>query len=51
MGRRGANPRLDTEWRFLRLHAEAALALATGEFRTGRYIRGEDNGRWRREKT
>ena len=34
----------DAEWRFLRLHVETAIALqiglATGEFRSGRYVRG-----------
>jgi hypothetical protein len=44
---------LDTEWRFLRLHVETAIALqiglATGEFRTGRYVRDDDwdRHRWR----
>lgn len=36
----------DVEWRFLRLHVETAIALqiglATGEFRSGRYLRGND---------
>ena len=40
-------PTLDAEWRFLRLHVETAvvlqIALATGEFRPGNYVR-ED--RW-----
>ena len=50
------NPLLDAEWRFLRLHVETAIALqivlATGEFRTGRYVRGgeRDSGRWRRDE-
>ena len=34
----------DVEWRFLRFHVETGIALqiglATGEFRTGRYVRG-----------
>jgi hypothetical protein len=45
----------DAEWRFLRLHVETAIALqiglATGEFRAGRYARG--NGRdnnWKRDE-
>lgn len=50
------NPLLDAEWRFLRLHVETAIALqialATSEFRTGRYVRGGewDSGRWRRDE-
>jgi len=40
-------PDIDAEWRFLRLHIETAIALqialATGEFRAGRY---ERNGEW-----
>jgi hypothetical protein len=49
------NPSLDAEWRFLRLHVETAIALqialATGEFRTGRYVRDDEWGgnRWRRD--
>jgi hypothetical protein len=49
------NPSLDAEWRFLRLHVETAvalqIALATSEFRTGRYVRGDEwrSGRWRRD--
>ena len=49
------NPILDAEWRFLRLHVETAIALqmalATGEFRTGRYLRDDewDRRRWRRD--
>lgn len=48
-------PSLDAEWRFLRLHVETAIALqialATGEFRAGRYVRYDDMVspcRWRR---
>ena len=37
------NPSLDAQWRFVRLHVETAIALqialATGEFRAGRYVR------------
>ena len=37
------NPLPEVEWRFLRLHVETAvvlqIALATGEFRPGRYVR------------
>jgi hypothetical protein len=45
----------DAEWRFLRLHAETAIALqtglATGEFRSGRYVRGNDwDDNWTREE-
>lgn len=45
---------LDAEWRFLRLHVETAIALqialATGEFRTGHYVRDEtrDSRSWKR---
>lgn len=46
---------LDTEWRFLRLHVETAIALqialATGEFRAGRYVRYDQmlsTCRWKR---
>lgn len=51
------NPSLDARWRFLRLHVETAIALqialATGEFRTGRYIRDDkwDSRRWKRDET
>jgi hypothetical protein len=44
----------DAEWRFLRLHVETAIALqialATGEFRPGRYVRGDkwDSRSWKR---
>ena len=44
----------ETEWRFLRLHIETAIALqivlVTGEFRAGRFVRdGEWDARsWRR---
>ncbi len=49
-------PLPDAEWRFRRLHAETAIALQialdTGEFRTGRYVRDDEWGRglsrWRR---
>jgi hypothetical protein len=50
------NPSTDAEWRFLRLHVETAIALqialATGEFRTGRYVRDDEWGsdRWRRDE-
>ena len=51
-------PLLDAEWRFRRLHPEAAIALQialdTGEFRTGGYVRddecGRGLGRWRRDE-
>ncbi len=48
------NPSLDAEWRFLRLHVETAIALQialfTGEFRAGRYVRDDewDRQSWRR---
>lgn len=39
-------PTFDAEWRFLRLHVETAIALQiallTGEFRTGRYVRDDE---------
>jgi len=43
----------EAEWRFLRLHVETAvvlqIALATGEFRPGRYVReGARGGTWKR---
>jgi hypothetical protein len=46
----------DAEWRFLRLHVETAIALqiglATGEFRTGRYVRGNEwDSTWERDET
>jgi hypothetical protein len=48
-------PSLDSAWRFIRLHVETAIALqialATGEFRAGRYVRDDDQGdsrRWQR---
>jgi hypothetical protein len=50
------NPLVDAEWRFLRLHVETAIALqitlATGEFRTGRYLREEkwDTRGWKRDE-
>ena len=49
-------PPPELEWRFLRLHVETAIALqialATGEFRTGRYVRNDewDSGRWKRDE-
>jgi hypothetical protein len=46
----------DTAWRFARLHAETGIALqialATGEFRAGRYVRYDEHvstSRWRRD--
>ena len=40
----------DAEWRYLRLHVETAIALqialAAGEFRTGRYVRHDEDGAW-----
>jgi len=52
------NPLPDAAWRFARLHAETGIALqialATGEFRTGRYVRDDERGyalgRWRRDE-
>jgi hypothetical protein len=50
------NRSLDAEWRFLRLHVETAIALqialVTGEFRTGRYMRDDqwDRRHWRRDQ-
>ena len=43
----------EAEWRFLRLHVETAvvlqIALATGEFRPGRYVREDaSDGTWKR---
>lgn len=45
----------DAEWRFLRLHVETAIALqiglATGEFRPGRYVRGDEwDSTWKRDE-
>lgn len=45
----------DAEWRFLRLHVETAIALqiglATGEFRPGRYVRGNEwDSTWKRDE-
>jgi hypothetical protein len=45
----------EAEWRFLRLHVETAvvlqIALATGEFRPGRYVReGSWHNGWRRDE-
>jgi hypothetical protein len=49
------NPLPEVEWRFLRLHVETAvvlqIALATGEFRPGRYVReGSWYNGWRRDE-
>lgn len=51
-------PRPDAAWRFMRLHVETGIALqialATGEFRTGRYVRYDERvstRRWRRADT
>jgi hypothetical protein len=48
-------PLPDAEWRFVRLHVETAIALqialATGEFRTGHYVRYDEmlsTCRWKR---
>jgi hypothetical protein len=47
------NPTVDAEWRFLRIHVETAIALqialVTGEFRAGRYVRDDeyDDRSWR----
>jgi hypothetical protein len=43
----------DAEWRLVRLHVETAIALqiglATGEFRAGQYVRGNEwNDNWKR---
>ena len=43
------------EWRFLRLHVETGvvlqIALATGEFRAGRYVReGSWHNGWKRDE-
>ncbi len=49
-------PPPDARWRFLRLHVETAIALqialATGEFRTGRYVRDDkwDTRNWKRHQ-
>ena len=48
-------PTPDAEWRFLRIHVETAIALqiglATGEFRTGQYVRGNEwDDRWKRDE-
>jgi hypothetical protein len=48
------NLSVEDEWRFLRLHVETAvalqIALETGEFRPGHYVRGQewDDRMWRR---
>jgi resolvase-like protein len=49
------NPFPEAEWRFLRLHVETGvalqIALATGEFRPGRYIRaGGEEHTWKRDE-
>lgn len=49
-------PPPELEWRFLRLHVETAIALqiglATGEFRAGRYARGNgQDSNWQRDET
>lgn len=45
----------DAEWRFLRVHAETAMALqvalATGEFRVGQHVRGNDYNDWKRHES
>ncbi len=48
-------PTPDAEWRFLRLHVETAIALqiglATGEFRPGQYVRGNEwDSTWKRDE-
>jgi hypothetical protein len=51
------SPSLDARWRFLRRHVETAIALqialATGEFRTGHYVRDDrwDTPSWARDET
>ena len=53
----GKSPPLDEEWRLLRLHVETGIALqialVTGDFRTGRYVRDHtyDPRSWRRDET
>jgi hypothetical protein len=46
-------PPPELEWRFLRLHVETAIALqialATGEFRVGPYVRGNGYNAWKRD--
>jgi hypothetical protein len=52
----GNDPPVDEEWRLLRRHVETAIALqialVTGEFRTGRYVRDDkyDLRSWRRDE-
>jgi hypothetical protein len=52
----GRDRSLGTEWRFLQLHVETAIALqialATGEFRTVRYVRDDkwDTRNWKRHQ-
>jgi hypothetical protein len=47
-------PPPELEWRFLRLHVEIAIALqiglATGEFRAGQYVRGDEDSTWKRDE-
>jgi hypothetical protein len=47
-------PPPELEWRFLRLHVETAIALqialATGEFRAGPYVRGSEHNAWKRDE-
>jgi hypothetical protein len=50
-----SNPLPEAEWRLLRLHVETAvvlqIALATGEFRPGRYVReGSWHTSWKRDE-
>ena len=47
-------PPPELEWRFLRLYVETAIALqialATGEFRAGPYVRGSEHNTWKRDE-
>jgi hypothetical protein len=47
-------PPPELKWRFLRLHVETAIALqialATGEFRAGPYVRGSEHNTWKRDE-
>ena len=47
-------PPPELEWRLLRLHVETAIALqialATGEFRAERYVRGNEHNAWKRDE-
>ena len=47
-------PPPELEWRFLRLHVETAIALqialATGEFRAGPYLRVSEHDTWKRDE-